>query len=72
MTQRDDGRVERILEGGLGAISDWLEAVRRQENERRRRIAAADRARRDQATVAVMALLVALTIGAFVWVSRAG
>jgi hypothetical protein len=72
MTQSDESfrRIERMLEGTLGALSDWLEAARVQENERRARAARVERARREHQTRVVMAILAAITIGFFFWLSR--
>ena len=57
----------RSLDQALGALSDWLELVRVHENDRRARLLAAERARRDQATWVVMAVLSAATIAFFFW-----
>lgn len=72
MSAHDDGQSTRVLETAFGALTDWLEAVRVHENERRSRQAAAEIARRNQSTIAVMALLSAVTIAFFLWLSRQG
>jgi hypothetical protein len=61
----EDPRTERILEGAFGALGDWLELVRRHEQERRVKLAALERARRDQVTRIVMAVLSAAILVAF-------
>jgi hypothetical protein len=66
----EDDRIERMLESGLGAVSDWLELVRAHENERRARLAAEARARKDHLAIIVMVILSTLTVGFFVWLNN--
>jgi hypothetical protein len=63
-------RLERMLESSLGALTDWLELVRRHENERRARMIEDARAVRDHRTRVVMAVLSAAAIAFFFWWSR--
>jgi hypothetical protein len=57
MSPPEVSRTERILESAFGALGDWLELVRRHDGERRERLAALERARRDHVTRLVMAVL---------------
>jgi hypothetical protein len=62
MSQNDESRTEKIVESAFGALGDWLELVRQHENDRRARLAAEARGRRDVATRLVMGLLSAAVL----------
>lgn len=66
----EDARVERIVETAFGGLADWLELVRLHENDRRQRLAAEARERRDHATRVVMTVLSAATLVALFLLTR--